>query len=132
MDELEISGVVPELNGKALKKLIVQEFWYDGICEEEANVVYLNVDNTWYRLYFDCGIVFWRQDITDFENEHIIKFDETVYKFRDLGNEFNIAGSQIVYCETEAIENGTKVTFNLNGRSSIAFKCIGDDTSWEA
>jgi len=109
----------------------VQEFWYDGICEEEVNVVYLNVDNTWYRLYFDCGIVFWRQDITDFENEHIIKFDETVYKFRDLGNELNIAGSQIVYCETEAIENGTKVTFNLNGRSSIAFKCIGDDTSWE-
>ena len=62
MEELEFNGVVPAIEGEVVAELLCIEMWCDGNLEEQANVIYLKIDECWHRHYFDCGIIFWRRD----------------------------------------------------------------------
>ena len=69
MEEVEVNGYWPKIKRQTLQEMIVQQFWYEGVLEEPANVVYLKVNNGWFRLYFDYGIVLWRKDNEGLEDE---------------------------------------------------------------
>ncbi|WP_444888420.1 hypothetical protein [Microbulbifer sp. JMSA008] len=45
MEEFEVNGHWPQIENQSLQEMIVQEFWYDGVLEEPANVVYLKIDS---------------------------------------------------------------------------------------
>src|SRR6516165_3282035 len=60
LEELDINGDPPALAGLTCQELLVQQYWYSGRLEDEANVIFLKFGQRWYRLYFDSGIIFWR------------------------------------------------------------------------
>ena len=59
---LDIDGTFPQLIGEVVDSIICEQFWYNGVLEDSANVIHLLINKNWHRLYFDCGIVFWRKD----------------------------------------------------------------------
>jgi hypothetical protein len=130
LDLLDVNGEPPALRGTTLQELLVQSFWYDGELEEEANVVFLKSDDAWNRLYFDCGIIFWRPDnrepqAYDFRND-----DGTVSEFRirDLGRERDLVGQQLEDYSMEPVDGGSQVTFRMQDGTCFGFENVNDST----
>ena len=130
LDELEINGKPPLLNGRRLWALQVQSFWYGGKIEEEANVIFLNVENEWWRLYFDCGIIFWRP-VEEGPKEFSFTNDdgiESSYPVIDLGADKKLNRKIIKSCTMAAIHSGSKVEFEFENGNLLSFENVGDHT----
>ncbi|WP_133178656.1 hypothetical protein [Shewanella decolorationis] len=129
MSELEVNGHWPKVENNQLQELIIQEFWYDGVLEEPVNVAYLKVSNLWYKLYFDCGIVFWRQGHEGLEDELASRNKDTEYPIKDLAEELGIKGSEITSCSGKVILEGSEVELKIKGHKALVFQCINDVTT---
>ncbi|WP_406667799.1 hypothetical protein [Gallaecimonas sp. GXIMD1310] len=129
MEELEVNGHWPAIEKQSLQELIVQEFWCDGVLEEPANVVYLRVTNHWFRLYFDCGIVFWRNGNEGLEDELASRSDDTGYPLIDLAEKLCIKGAEIIQCSGKVVPGGSEIEFQLKDKQPVIFQCINDVTS---
>jgi hypothetical protein len=125
MSQIEVNGIVPDIKNKILGEMYVQEYWYDGTLEEEANVVYLKISDNWFRLYFDHTIIFWRQNEDDFK-----PFNDSTYKLRNLGVELGINNSTIIDFHMAQGETCSKVSFIFDNKN-VSFVCVGDTTSIE-
>ncbi|WP_313914052.1 hypothetical protein [Tahibacter sp.] len=56
-----INGDEPRIIGQACTGFFVLHF-YDGTAiSDQVVVAHLKFDEQWYRLYFECGMVFWRE-----------------------------------------------------------------------
>lgn len=55
-----INGEQPALRGQVCQSLLIQEWWWEGRPADPVNVVYLQFEQRWYRLYFEGETVFWR------------------------------------------------------------------------
>ena len=128
MNKLEVNGNWPEIERQSLQEMIVQEFWYDGVVEEPANVVYLKINNDWYRLYFDCGIVFWREGNEGLEDELASRGNDTGYPLIDLTEQLGIKGAEIIQCEGSVVSEGSEVEFQFSTKNAVIFQCINDVT----
>src|SRR4029077_6268974 len=60
VEPLSINGEPPQLDGQRCDAILCQEYWHGGRLVEPANVAFLCFEGRWYRLYFDFGIVCWR------------------------------------------------------------------------
>ena len=129
MEELEVNGYWPQIEKQSLQEMIVQEFWYEGVLEEPANVVYLNINGHWFRLYFDYGIVFWRQDNEGLEDELASRGNDTGYPLIDLAENLCLKGTKIMQCIGKVIPGGSEVEFQFSDKPPIIFQCINDVTS---
>ena len=129
MEELEVNGHWPQIENQSLQEMIVQEFWYDGVLEEPANVVYLKIDSHWFRLYFDCGIVFWRQDNEGLEDELASRSNDTGYPLIDLAEHLGVKGSEILQCKGKVVPGGSEVELQFKDKPPIIVQCISDVTS---
>ena len=130
-EELSISGEWPDLCNKVIEKLVVQEYWYKGAIEEPANVIWLKVEGNWHRLYFDCGIIFWRVSQKEPNYSMPEPDEEYDYPLIDLTEKYELDGKQIKKCEGSAIPSGSQVTFTFDNNKRIIFKNINDSTSIE-
>ena len=54
----EFNGSQPFLSGAVIQSLLCQEYWYNDRLEERANIVFLQINDNWYRLYVDYGAIF--------------------------------------------------------------------------
>ncbi len=120
MDEpLEINGEPPAIARAVLEELRCQQYWYRGELAEEANVTFLQCNGVWHRLYFDCGIIFWREDVeapTSFEAPEI----EASYPIVDIGRQLLLTGQVLERYEMTTIPGGSQVEFLFaNGRRFI-------------
>lgn len=129
MEKLEVNGHWPKIEKQSLQEMIVQEFWYDGVLEESANVVYLKINSHWFRLYFDCGIVFWRQDNEGLEDDFASRSNDTGYPLIDLAENLRVKGAEIIQCRGRIIAGGSEVEFQFSDNPPIIFQCINDVTS---
>ncbi len=130
-EPLEIDGNWPDLEGKRLQQLLAQECWYQKNLKEEANVVLIKVEERWYHLYFDIGIVFWR---ISSDEPHESKPEDTVeysYHLRDLGVDLDLAGRVIQSCTAKAGPGGSEVEFSFEGGKKISFTNVDNLTSYE-
>ncbi|WP_148261962.1 hypothetical protein [Methylomonas methanica] len=130
-EELSVNGEWPDLKTKVVEKLIAQEYWYKGELVEAANVLWLKVSGKWHRLYFDYGIVFWRESN---EEPHYVKPDANEdydYPLNDLTEKYNLYGKTIESCEGAVIAGGSQVVFKFVNSKTIIFKSINDSTSIE-
>lgn len=129
---LEFNGSQPYLSGVVIQSLLCQEYWYNGHLEEPANIVFLQVNDFWYRLYFDYGTIFWRDDGPDglvYENE---KTNGDEFRTIDLCERFALRGRAIADCSSETVNQyDSKVTFHIEGGGSLAFVNINDRTEIE-
>jgi hypothetical protein len=56
-----LNGEEPRIVGQTCTGFVLLHFC-DGIAiSNQVNVAHLKFDEQWYRLYFECGIVFWRK-----------------------------------------------------------------------
>ena len=110
--------------------MVCTEHCPDGVREDAANVVYFRIHDTWHRLYFDIGCVFWRCDVQEIPDYPGPPSAIETFVNVDLGRDLAISGRTIASCVTTPIdERDSKVTFNFSGGGSLSFTCIGDITS---
>ena len=126
---LEFNGSQPFLCGVVIQSLLCQEYWYNGSLDQPANIVYLQVRDVWHRLYFDCGVIFWRDD----GEEGMIWGDEITdggeFRTIDLAQRFDLGGRTITCCDSETVdEYGSKVTFQFDGGGALSFVNVDDRT----
>lgn len=124
---LEIDGVPPQLASLRCEELICEQYWYRGVLDEPANVVYLRFGSRWHRLTFDHGIVFWR---TQKERPAPYSMHELEAEVRldDLGARLGLAGCVLVSYETHVVEGGSAVAFRFESGVSVEFRSVGDHT----
>ncbi len=131
IDSLEIDGDWPDFEGKRLQQLLAQECWYQKNLEEEANVVLIKVEECWYHLYFDIGIVFWRISSDEPHESKPQETEEFSYHLRNLGVDLDLAGRVIQSCTAKAIPGGSEVEFWFEDGKKILFKNVDNLTSYE-
>ena len=126
VEDLDIVGEWPELAGKPLNQLIAQESWFEGERDDEANVVWLDVDGTWYRLYFDGDAVFWRvtSRAPELDGEDGDDFQKV-----DLSAAHGLSGLQITACEGNWVDDSSQVTLRFEGGRAITFRNRFDTTT---
>lgn len=118
VEDLDIVGEWPELDGKTLNRLVVQESWFEGELDDEANVVWLEVDGDCYRLYVDGEVVHWRSTSRlpragDTENPD--------FRIIDLGENHGLAGQAIASCEGNPLDSGVEIKLAFESGRTIAF-----------
>ena len=128
-ESLDVNGEAPNLSGQILEELLSTEMWYEGKLEEPANVIYLKVNGSWFRHYFDCGIIFWRTDDRAPESYEMEELD-SYFKVVDLAVKFGFKGLRIRSYEACPLENGSETIFTFSNDCSIIFSCIDDVTSY--
>ncbi|GEM_PF-1089384 len=128
MDTIDINGNPPELRGAKVDELLLQTFWYDGHLEDEANVVYLQTDKSWHRLYFDCGIIFWRPDMEGPKAFHYKNDDGSLsdFKITDFGRDHGLIGKRIEDYSMEPIHGGSRVRFKMQDGYEFGFENVDD------
>lgn len=128
-EQLDIDGTQPPIEGARCEELIAVQYWHAGALAEPANVTHLKFGGTWYRLYFDHGIIFWRNDDsppTAFAAPEI----EADYKLDDLGNRLGFRGCKLTSIGCSTTPNGSKVTFTFSDDKTITFECHDDRTDY--
>ena len=128
MENLEVNGRWPKIENQILQEMIVQEFWHEGVLEETVNVVYLKFSEKWFRLYFDCGIVFWREENEDLEEKLALR-KHAIYPLIDIAENKCLKGNGILSCKGRAVPGGSEVIFQFSSKTSVIFQSINDITS---
>lgn len=122
-----LNGQEPRIVGQTCRGFILLHF-YDGTeISDQVNVAHLKFDEQWYRLYFECGIVFWResQEPPGMPTNSTLEYGLVL---NDL-SELNAVAGQILesinYSASEAgdvevrlsFAAGTALTFNYSAAS---------------
>lgn len=129
-EELEVNGEWPKLDNCVLEEIICVETWPKESLSGEVNSIYLKVDGVWYRLYFDCCIVFWRKNV-DVPKEYDMRELDMSFKLVDLGKEYSLTSKNIKSMHGSGIENQSKVTIELADKKTIQFSCEGDVVAYK-
>jgi len=56
----QIVGQQPEIVNQICKHIFIQEYYYQNNLKEEVSAAFFLVDDSWYRLTIDSGVIFWR------------------------------------------------------------------------
>ena len=128
-EPLEINGTQPSIEGSVCEELIAVQYWHAGELEDPANVIHLRFNGTWYRLYFDHGIIYWRQDDTPPEAFEAKEIDSS-YRLDDIACSRNLRGKTLLSIQSEAIPGGSKVTFEFDSGSRLEITNANDRTNY--
>ncbi|KZN66427.1 hypothetical protein N473_08535 [Pseudoalteromonas luteoviolacea CPMOR-1] len=126
-EHLDINGKVPNLIDHVLEELLCTEMWSEGTLEDQANVIYLKVNGCWFRHFFDCAIVFWRNQDKAPKSYEMQELD-SYFKVVDLAHNLDIKGLKIRSFETYSIKGGSEFVFTFENSRSIVFTNINDIT----
>ncbi len=129
MIDLDIVGTWPDFAGKPLEGLVVQESWFDGACDDEANVVWFLVAGEWHKLYFDGDAVFWSAKSRGPGAHQDEEVDDADFPLSDLGEKHALAGKIIAECVGDYVDEASEVTVRLAGGPAITFRNKFDCTT---
>jgi hypothetical protein len=131
LGSLSVNGEQPPLVGLACEELLAAEYWHAGELVEPANVIYLRFGGAWHRLYFDCGIVFWR--LYDRAPEGVSPGEKGFgCPLVDLGQRFGVQGVVVDRLAAAPIEGGSEVRFVFRNGMVVLFSCVADTTTYRA
>ena len=128
IDSPEINGRPPMLAGEIVEALLSQEYWHGGELTDSFNAIFLCFNNTWHRLSFDCGIIFWRVTSTapiSFEAPEL----RASYRIVDLGIRLGVTSKRLARYEMRAIPDGSRVEFTFSCGQSVVFQNVDDHTT---
>ncbi len=126
--DLELNGDPPELAGLECEAFICEAFVFEGAAQATANVTYLKAGGAWWRLYFDCGIIFWRP--TDAPQSYAMPEINADCPLTDVGRITGVRGRRILGYAMAAIPTGARVTFDFEDSRRIVLEDSCDRTSW--
>lgn len=115
MEELNINGDVPQIEGKKCESFLCQDFRSEGLIEDSAYITHICFEGVWYRLYFEPFLVFWRNSAVEPGAS-----DEPGFEFglEDIGEKCHVKGARLVSLSHEVVPGGVAVKFSFeNGRS---------------
>lgn len=126
---LKTDGIPPRLAEQVCEELICQQYWYQGKVQQEVDALFIKVNGHWHQLYFDSGVVFWR--IMDDAPRAVEQQpdDLFVYPLINVGEKFDVRGSLIADCVTEALIDGVRISFIFADNGSLMIKHSGNMTS---
>lgn len=130
-DPLEINGTQPTIEGNVCEELLAEEYLHAGKVTVSANVVHLRFSGSWYRLYFDCAVVFWQESHERPTPYQMPELDSEV-RIVDLGALYGVHGLQLEGIEASAIEGGSQVAFNFSDSRRVCFRNVHDVTTHAA
>ena len=114
--------------GRPCRELVVEEYWHDGQVACPANVVWCHDGTGWHRLFFDCGVVFWRRS-----DRGPVAYDMPESHGRvallDLGRSLGLAGRIIARVVTRPIDGGTEVVLGFDFGAVLHFRDVDDRTT---
>ena len=126
---LKTDGIPPRLEGQDLQELICQQYWYNDRLEQEADVIYLKVNGHWHQLYFENGVIFWRnmdESPTAFEQK---AGDPFKYPFVDLAEKHDLKDHTIKEYLAEVIPDGARISLTFDRRGTLMFIDREDKTT---
>ena len=131
IDGVELNGEPPDLGGQTCQAFLCEQYWFEGKLEATANVTFLRFDGRWHRLYFDCGIVFWRRQ-DDEPASWASPAEGFACPLIDVGREAGVVGSCLAEYRMEPTAGGSRVTFAFDGGRVVVLDNHGDRTSYAA
>ncbi|WAJ39135.1 hypothetical protein OU800_07885 [Pseudomonas sp. GOM7] len=124
-----INGEEPQLLGLQCTGFVLQHF-YEGLqITDQVNVAHLCFNERWYRLYFECGTVFWRVS----EKPEAGQNTDLAFGLllNDLSGVAGIVGHVVERVSYEGSEAGdVQVNIELSGGRILKFiyNCEADST----
>lgn len=122
-----MNGQPPALAGKHCDAIICQQFWYQGELSAPAHVIHLQFDESWYRLYFDCGVIFWREE-DEAPKAWAVPEEGWDYPLADLGASAKLVGLRLAAYDMESFPGGSRIAFRFEGGRTLTFEDVGDRT----
>jgi hypothetical protein len=124
-----INGQEPPLLGLQCTGFVLQHF-YEGLqITDQVNVAHLRFEDQWYRLYFECGTVFWRVG----EKPEASQNTDLAFGLllNDLSGVHGIVGQLVEAVSYEGTEAGdVQASIHLSGGRVLkfAYSCEADAT----
>jgi hypothetical protein len=123
----EIVGTIPDLIGSACEALVVQEYWYRGELHDEAIVLFLKpADRPWQRVFFDSGILFWKE-VDSPDAYETTTADEYHYPQIDLTARHDLAGKEIQRVLHHDEQDSTRLEIEFRGGVRVVLQNHRDD-----
>jgi hypothetical protein len=115
---LMLHAPLPDIGGQVCEALLVQAHYYRGTLVNEANVLFLKLqEGSWHRVFIEAGIVFWqtvdRLDSPDQDRHH--------FTLTDLAAAHGLAGRRLVGVATGDLPSGGELRLLFAGGGSVAF-----------
>jgi hypothetical protein len=129
--EADVNGQEPNIVGQVCEALIAIEYRHSGEVVEPANQVLLRFSGTWFRLYFDHAIVFWRESL---EGPRGVAAEELNAEFRpiDLGQVLGVQGLVLTRIAYVGLADGVAVELAFEWSRVVRFACENDVTRYSA
>ena len=123
-----MDGTPPELTGSSCDELLCQQYWYAGELADEADVLWLKLAGKWYQLFFDAGVVHWRDQAGEPEVRVSSEDGLLAYPLVDLAARFGLNGR--VVSDTSLVETDEGEAFSLvfDQAGTLTFVNLGDRT----
>ena len=124
MSNISINGSTPNLENHFLQELITLEHWSNGIKQEDANVVYLKISNSWLRIYFDYEILFFRES----KKPSVDTCDKTLL-LKNWGKKLHIKDKKIISFEIRTIAEGVEFKLSFSNKKTFIVQSVNDLTT---
>jgi hypothetical protein len=125
----QLNGQPPQLSGKICEGFLCESFVYDGKLEATANVTYLRFGGTWYRLYFEPGLIFWREAATD-PREWSVSEEGWTYPHSDVAQLAGVLGEVLECYDMEADSSSARVYFHFRNGRHILIEDDNDNSNF--
>lgn len=123
---LEIDGIQPKLEGHICDELICQQYWQNGKMADEVDVLFIKADGRSHQLYFENGVVFWRNQQDTPQSYKQKSGDTFAYPLVDLGEKYQLKNRLITGLQVESLVQGAKVTFEFEKSGILVIYHLGD------
>jgi hypothetical protein len=128
-DPVDVNGDEPPIVGLTCQRIVAIEYTHAGVLVEPANVVFLQFSDRWYRLYFDCGVIFWRPSSSGPESFSAPEIDAGFHPV-EIAAGFGVEQHRLLAITYSAIAEGSEVRLNFESGPTLTFRCKGDITSY--
>jgi hypothetical protein len=119
--DLQFLGTQPEIVGHACTGLVVQHFYEGKTLVDQANVTYRRFADTWHRIYFESGTVFWRSGQAPEQAKNSTL--EHGLLLNDLTELPTVAGRTLLGIDYTATEAGdVAVQFNFGDKAVLRLR----------
>lgn len=127
---LDINGDPPPIEGVVCQAILVSEYWSSSKLCDPANVTFLKFADRWHRLYFDCDIIFWRQDSTGPHGAFRAEEIGAEWKDVDVGRAFGLVGLRLLRIAHEDLAPGSSVRLEFEQHRAFTLRSVGDRTTY--
>jgi hypothetical protein len=126
--DLEVNGTPPPLSDTTCQEFLLEQYWHDNKLVAPANVAYLRCGDTWHRLAFDYGIIFWRRQ-KDRPCAYSMPELNAETRIDNAGERLGLAGRRLHSYVSRVVPGGSEVAFSFEGGSTLILRNVADHTS---